>query len=195
MIFNEPCTHLIAASSSPSGSLSMNSRYVRAVGIALGMVAAAASRATAQGPVPSGETVGGISCDAQEGQRIHIHQHLVIVDHGKPMDIPARIGIPAGKRCIYWLHTHTPDGMLHIEAPLDRSFTLGDFFTVWGQPLSPTSAASARAGTHEKVKVWVNGKAYTKNPRTIPLLAHADIVIQVGAPYKKPAPFTAWNGL
>ena len=48
----------------------------------------------------------------------------------KPVDIPARIGIPTARRCIYWLHTHTPDGMLHIEAPLDRSFTLGDLFTV-----------------------------------------------------------------
>lgn len=173
----------------------MNSRHVRVVALAFGLIAASAARATAQGPAPSGEPVGGISCDAQEGQRIHIHQHLVIVDHGKTMDIPARIGIPAGKRCIYWLHTHTPDGMLHIEAPLDRSFTLGDFFKVWGQPLSSTSAASAHAGKHEKVKVWVNSKEYRKDPRTIPLVAHADIVIQVGPPFKKPAPFTAWNGL
>ncbi len=158
-------------------------------------VAAASSRAAAQGPAPSGETVGGISCDAQEGQRIHIHQHLVILDHGKPVDIPARIGIPAGKRCLYWLHTHTPDGILHIEAPQDRSFTLGDFFTVWGQPLGPMSAASAHAVRRDKVKVWVNGKPYLRNPRSIPLVAHADIVIQVGPPFAKPPAFTAWNGL
>ena len=170
-------------------------RPLRTLAFTLGALTLAASRAGAQGPTPSGETVGGISCDAQEGQRIHIHQHLVIVDHGKPVDIPARIGIPAGKRCLYWLHTHTPDGMLHIEAPLDRTFTLGDFFTVWGQPLSSTSAAAAHVGKHEKVKVWLDGKAYTKDPRSIPLLAHADIVIQVGPPFKKPAAFTAWNGL
>jgi len=170
-------------------------RQIRTLAFALGAVVTMSSLSGAQGAVPSGETVGGISCDAQEGQRIHIHQHLVIIDHGKAVDIPARIGIPPGKRCLYWLHTHTPDGMLHIEAPLDRSFTLGDFFTVWGQPLGSSSAASARAGKHEKVKAWLGGKAYTKDPRTIPLLAHADIVIQVGPPFKKPAAFTAWNGL
>lgn len=126
---------------------------------------------------------------------MHIHQHLVILDHGKPVNIPARIGIPTGKQCLYWLHTHTPDGFLHIEAPLDRSFTLGDFFAVWSQPLGTTSAASARAGKKEKVKVWVNGTPYTKDPRTIPLVAHADIVIQVGPPFAKPKAFTAWNGL
>jgi hypothetical protein len=173
----------------------MNTSH-RPCGIALALVASAAfSRADAQAPAPSGETVGGISCDAQEGQRIHIHQHLVIVDHGKTVDIPARIGIPSGKRCLYWLHTHTPDGMLHIEAPQDRTFTLGDFFKVWGQPLSSTSAASARAGKHEKARVWLDGKAYTKDPRTIPLVAHADIVIQVGPPFAKPKAFTAWDGL
>jgi hypothetical protein len=170
-------------------------RHVSTFVFALGIIAAGSSPVMAQGPVPSGETVGGISCDAQEGQRIHIHQHLVIVDHGKTVDVPARIGIPAGKRCLYWLHTHTPDGMLHIEAPQDRTFTLGDFLKVWGQPLSSTSAASARAGKHEKVKVWLGGKAYAKDPRTIPLAAHADIVIQVGPPFKRPAAFTAWNGL
>jgi hypothetical protein len=169
--------------------------FSRTLVLALGLTVTTASRGAAQGPVPSGETVGGISCDAQEGQRIHIHQHLVIMDHGKPVDIPARIGIPAGKRCIYWLHTHTPDGILHIEAPQDRSFTLRDFFTVWGQPLSSSSAASAHLSRHEKMKVWVNGKVYTKDPRTIPLVAHADLVIQVGPPFAKPKPFTAWNGL
>jgi hypothetical protein len=172
-----------------------HSRVVALAFIAIGALVSASSEAAAQGPVPSGETVSGISCDAQEGQRIHIHQHLVILDHGKPVSIPARVGIPTGKRCLYWVHTHTPDGIIHIEAPKDRSFTLGDFFNVWGQPLSRSSAAAARAGKHEKMKVWLNGKAYSRDPRTIPLVAHADIVIQVGPPFSKPVAFTSWNGL
>ena len=139
--------------------------------------------------------LGGISCDAQEGQRIHIHQRLVIVDHGTVVSIPANVGQPAGKRCIYWLHTHTPDGIIHVEAPLDRSFTLGDFFTVWGQRLGKTIAASAVTAKREKMTVWVNGKSFTGDPRSIPLVAHADIVIQVGPPFRKPVAFTAWKGL
>ena len=169
-------------------------RSVRTLAFALGVLAAASSPAFGQGPVPSGETVNGISCDAQEGQRIHIHMHLVIVDRLQRVDIPARIGIPEGKRCIYWLHTHTSDGILHIEAPQNRSFTLGDFFAVWGQPLTLTSAASARAHGGN-VRVWVNGHEYPRDPRTVPLVAHADIWIQVGPPYAKPKAFTAWNGL
>ena len=163
--------------------------------LAFAAVLVSSSRAVAQSIVPAGETVGGISCDAQEGQRIHIHQHLVILDHGKAVDIPLNVGQPAAKRCIYWLHTHTPDGFIHVEAPLDRSFTLGDFFAVWGQPLTKTTAASAHTAKGESQQVWVNGKAFTGDPRSIPLTAHADIVIQVGPPHAKPAAFTAWGGL
>jgi hypothetical protein len=168
--------------------------------VALGASVAAAPRLTPppwqrQSTVPAGETVGGISCDAQEGQRIHIHQHLVILDHGKAVNIPPNVGQPAGKRCIYWLHTHTPDGIIHIEAPKDRSFTLGDFFMVWGQPLNRTTVDGARAANRGSLRVWVNGKRYKGDPRSIPLVAHADIVIQVGSPFVKPPTFTTWGPL
>jgi hypothetical protein len=151
----------------------------------------------AQAPLAGamGQTINGISCDAQEGQRIHIHQHLVIFDHGKPLNIPPNVGQPAGRRCIYWLHTHTPDGIIHIEAPKDRSFTLGDFFKVWGQPISRTQAASAKATAKTPLKIWVNGKPYTGDPAKISLLAHTDIVIQAGPPFVTPPRFTAWGPL
>jgi len=155
-------------------------------------VAATASRAAAQA---MGQTINGISCDAQEGQRIHIHQHLEIFDHGKEMTIPQYIGIPMQARCIYWLHTHTPDGIIHVEAPMDRSFTLGDFFSVWGQPLDRTHAATATTKKGQSMRVWLNGKPYTGDPAKITLTAHADIIIQVGPPFTKPVPFTNWGAL
>jgi len=170
-------------------------RAITIASLAFAAALGSPSRAAAQSLVPAGQTIGGISCDAQEGQRIHIHQHLVILDHGKAVDIPPNVGQPSGKRCIYWLHTHTPDGFIHVEAPLDRSFTLGDFFTVWGQPLSRTTAASAHLAKGESLKVWVNGEPFAGDPRTIPLAAHADIVIQVGGPYGKPAPVKDWGRL
>ena len=155
----------------------------------------ASSPAAAQWLVPTGQPVAGISCDAMEGQRLHIHQHLVILDHGKNVDIPPDVGQPAGRRCIYWLHTHTPDGFIHVEAPLDRTFTLGDFFTVWGQPLSRSGAATAQLAKGETMKVWLNGAPFTGDPRSIPLTAHADIVIQVGGPHGNPAPVADWGRL
>ena len=149
----------------------------------------------AQAGAPQGEPAGGISCDAMEGMRIHIHQHLVIFDHGKEIVIPPNVGQPAARRCLYWVHTHTPDGIVHIESPTERTFTLGDFFMIWGQPLSKTQASIAKADKGTSLKIWVNGKPYTGDPRKIPMTAHADIVIEAGPPFPKPPVFTNWKTL
>lgn len=164
--------------------------------LVVGLSLAGASRLRAQYAGAAGQTIAGISCDAQEGQRIHIHQHLLILDHGKQVDIPPNIGQPAGKRCIYWLHTHTPDGIIHIEAPKDRSFTLGEFFQVWGQPLSRVQAAAARGTAKSPLRVWVDGKRYLGDPAKIRLNPHTDIFIEAGPPFAKQIPrFTNWGAL
>ena len=157
-------------------------------------VSIGASPAAAQYAAPRGQSISGIACDAQEGQRIHIHQHVAIYDHGKPVQVPYDVGRPSGVPCLYWLHTHTPDGIIHIEAPVNRSFTLGDFFDVWIQPLSRTNAAGAEVAKGEQMQMWVDGAPYAGDPRAIKLGDHTDIVIEVGPPYRKPAKFTAWNG-
>ncbi len=158
------------------------------------VVALPFAAARAQSVGAAGLPIEGISCDAQEGSRIHIHQHLAIYDHGKLVSIPPNVGQPAGKRCIYWLHTHTPDGIIHIEAPKDRSFTLGDFFKVWGEPLSTTEASTAKAAKGQKLKVWVDGKPFIGDPKSIKLDQHTDVVIEAGPPFPPPQKFTAWNG-
>ncbi|MGH7522791.1 MAG: hypothetical protein ACREK8_00605 [Gemmatimonadales bacterium] len=155
---------------------------------------AAAAPTQAQGVGAHGQTIAGIACDAQEGQRIHIHQHISIRTPRGDVPVPYDVGRPAGVPCLYWLHTHTPDGIIHIEAPVDRSFTLGDFFAVWGQPLSRTAAAGAVVGRGQRMRVWVDGKIYPGDPRAIKLGIHTDIVIEIGPPFTTPTPFTAWNG-
>jgi hypothetical protein len=147
-----------------------------------------------QSPLVTGSPINGISCDAMEGSRLHIHQHLVIFDKGKQISIPANVGQVPSRACLYWVHTHSPDGIIHIEAPRHRTFTLGDFFDIWGQPLSKKQAATARP-KNGVLKIWVNGKEYKGDPRQIPLTAHADIVIQSGPPFVTPPRFTTWNGL
>jgi len=164
---------------------------------ALSLLLFPAAIAAAQAPTLNalGQPINGISCDAQEGQRIHIHQHLVILDRGHEVDIPPNVGQVPARRCLYWLHTHTPDGIIHIEAPKDRSFTLGDFFAVWGQPLSRMQAATAKTTKRQRLRVWVDGKPYAGDPRGIKLAPHTDIVIEAGPPFPKPPRFTAWGNL
>jgi hypothetical protein len=161
----------------------------------LAPLAAAAVLLATLGAVPTGEPVAGIHCDQMEGNVVHIHQHLAIFDHGKPVGVPEDVGRPLMGNCFYWLHTHTPDGIIHVESPTFRTYTLGEFFAVWGQPLSRTNVAGAKPRPGEHTTVWVDGHAFTGDPRTIELKAHLDVTIDVGPPAAKPTPYTAWNGL
>ncbi len=144
--------------------------------------------------VPAGQPIDKIRCERMEGSVLHIHQHLAILDHGKPVVVPDDIGRPIVGQCFYWLHTHTPDGIVHIESPNFNTFTLGNFFDVWGQPLSKSDVAGAKPRKGERVAVWVDGQLYNGDPRKVELTQHLDVTIEVGPPYSKPAPFTDWNG-
>jgi len=156
---------------------------------------AAAPAPPAQANIPEGEPVRGIRCDQMEGTAYHIHAHLTVNDHGKPVDIPDDVGRPLFTPCFYWLHTHTPDGIIHVESPVVRTFTLGQFFAIWDEPLSRTRAASAKLRKGEKMTVWLDGRRYGGNPSAIAIAQHTDVVIDVGPPAPKPTPFTQWNGL
>jgi len=152
----------------------------------------------------TGQQVDGISCQRNEQTLFHIHAHLAIFVNGAPRQIPAAIGIPGAKAqntssgpfisagtCFYWLHTHAADGIIHIESPVQRTYTLGDFFDEWGQPLGPHQVGAA-AG---KVTAIYDGKVYQGNPRDIPLTAHAQIQLEVGSPLIAPQPITFPAGL
>lgn len=145
----------------------------------------------AQAPVRAqsmfgGLNVDGIECQGMEGAVEHIHTHLQIFNRGRAVQIPAQVGIPQGGSCLYWVHTHTPDGIIHIESPVTRTFTLGQFFDIWGEPLSRTQAASARAAHGKALRVTVNGKTWTGDPAKIPLRDREEIVIQSGPPWGTP---------
>lgn len=72
--------------------------------------------------------------------------------------MPARVGMPVAAQCVYWLHTHSANGVIHIESPQQRTFTLGDFFDVWGESLTSYRAADLRADGNTPLAVFVNGK-------------------------------------
>ncbi len=152
---------------------------------------ALASTATAA----TGQPVDGISCQTAEQTLFHIHAHLTVFVNGSARQIPAAIGIPgaqaeqtpegpfiASGTCFYWLHTHAADGIIHIESPVQRTYTLGNFFDIWGQPLGPDRVGSETG----HVVALYNGQVYLGNPRDIPLTAHAQIQLMVGTPLIAP---------
>ena len=132
----------------------------------------------------SGAAVDGLPCESTEQLTVHFHAHLALFVNGAPVAVPAGIGIPGGGGCIYWLHTHAADGIIHIEAPSPRSFALGELFDVWGQSLDRSHVGRFSGG----VTVFVNGVEYQGDPRQVPLTAHAVIQVDLGS-VVPPQPF------
>lgn len=147
----------------------------------------------ALGPAASTQTgrVDGIVCGSTEQLAYHVHAHLAVFAGGRLYALPAGIGIPgsvtqqtnqgpvaAGGHCIYWLHTHTADGIIHIESPTARVYTLGNFFDEWHQPLSATRVAAL----HGPITAFVNGRLWKRSLRDIPLLPHGLIQLNIGSP-------------
>jgi hypothetical protein len=156
------------------------------------------------GSAATGAKVDGIQCNTNEQLLFHIHAHLTIFVNGSPRQVPAAIGIPGAQfqstpqgsvvgsgTCFYWLHTHAADGIVHIESPVHRTFTLGDFFDEWGVPLGPDQLGPQSG----HVVAIYNGKAYLGNPRNIPLEAHAQIQLEVGTPLVAPDKISFPNGM
>jgi hypothetical protein len=132
--------------------------------------------------------IDGIHCDAAEGSVEHVHVQLQLYARGRAVTVPAQIGIPQSGTCLYWLHTHDTAGYIHIESPVRRTFTLGQFFDIWGPDLSWNRAGSVAASHGSHLSVWVNGVAWRgRDPRDIVLRDHETIVIQSGPPFAKPA--------
>jgi hypothetical protein len=142
----------------------------------------------------TGTTVDGIQCSAAEQTVYHVHTHLAVYVNGQLRPVAPGVGIvlPVAQpgsppfygatRCYYWLHVHAQDGVIHIESPTTRAYTLGQFFAIWGQPLSATQVGPATG----VLTVYVNGRVRTGDPATIQLGSHEDIQIDVGLPAVPP---------
>jgi hypothetical protein len=138
-----------------------------------------------------GQPVDGIPCQPEMAQ-VHVHTHLAIFYDGKQVQVPGFVGMvpqptnPQGG-CLYWLHTHGPDGIIHIEAasadnPNGGHYTLGNFFDIWGYGLNDSQVGPFNG----PVTAFVDGAPYTGDPRQIPLQSRKQIVLEVGKPVVPP---------
>jgi hypothetical protein len=179
--------------------------------------------ATHQGPTASksnslrpaiGQTVDGMECVTSEGSIIHIHSYLELYVNGQPATLPPGVGIvgPPGtgvsalgsdglKSCLYPLHVHDGEpNIVHIESPVQRTYTLGDFFDLWGQPLSATQMMGNKADSAHTLVFEVfdaSGKMtlVTTDPRAIEFASRETVVILYNSPNVQAKPFTGWDKL
>jgi hypothetical protein len=132
---------------------------------------------------PSSLTIDGIECERREHSDFHIHSHLDIFINDEKSTIPSDIGI-IPNTCLYWLHTHEDSGVIHIESPVNRTFTLVQFFHIWGERLSNNQIFDNMVEDNKTLSVYINGKKVSDGTEygQIPLGKYDEIAIVYGKP-------------
>jgi hypothetical protein len=148
----------------------------------------------------NGDTRDGMSCLGSEGTVEHIHMYLAVYVDGHQVQVPPNTGIVNNGSCFYPLHVHGDQGdenIIHEESPDTKTYTLGAFFDVWGQPLSATQVMNYKVGPGDTLKfvtIDANGKqtVVTGNPLDIKLSPHETIYILFNSPTIQPKQFTSF---
>lgn len=122
----------------------------------------------------------GLPMLGAEGQVMHIHVHLDVLVDGRPVVVPALVGIDEGAGRISPLHTHDTSGVIHVESPVRASFTLGQFMTEWDVALDADRLGGLRTDAGHRLRVFVDGRAHQGDPAAITLRAHDEIALVYG---------------
>jgi lipoprotein-anchoring transpeptidase ErfK/SrfK len=69
-----------------------------------------------------------------------------------------------------------------------RTFTLGQVFGVWGVRLTRRCLGGYCAHGADRLRVYADGRAFTGDPRVLPLSPHAEIVVAFGTAKQLPQP-------
>lgn len=150
----------------------------------------------------------GLVPENAEFLQYHVHAHLDVFVDGKPVLVPAGIGIDldnpdtiadksdnglvigaglkqeCSKPCISPLHTHDLSGLLHTETKTPSPNTLGQFFTEWAVKLTP-DCIGAYCKPKTPIKIYVDGNVETGDPSDIELSDRREIAIVIGTPPEK----------
>lgn len=135
--------------------------------------------------------VNGIPCDVGEHMVYHIHIHISLYINGSASQIPGNIGIASNRSCYYWIHVHDTSGILHIESPTQKIYTLGNFLAIWSQVFPGLHYPAQLANIHEW-SVYISGKAFSGDFRNIPLTTHMLITMGYHSPDITPDSVYNW---
>lgn len=140
-------------------------------------------------PPATGPVVG--SCRHRLGARYGVHVEVFGSD--RVVIVPAGIGsLPprtfsagriSGARCFGSLATIDPTGLVLVRPGL-RLF-VSDLLEAWGLPLSPRRLGAFSEPPGRAIAVFVNGRRWHGAPGRVPLVRHAEVVLEAG-PYVPP---------
>ncbi len=130
----------------------------------------------------------GLQVLTAEGQVQHTHQHLDLFVDGAAVEVPANIGIDFATGILSPIHTHDATGIIHVESPVIREFTLGELFDVWGVRFDAHCVGGTCDGNGRVLSVFRNGQPVAGDPRSLVLEAHEEIVVAIGTAAQLPSP-------
>ncbi len=97
----------------------------------------------------------------------HSHPNLVITISGVGQTLPVTFETGYDGGCGRVIHTHTSDGVLHVETDQNVNYTVGDWFLIWGHWAGSTTTTilnstqifsnKAGLGTGHTLSMTVNG--------------------------------------
>jgi hypothetical protein len=132
----------------------------------------------------------------------HDHVHLDVIVDGEKITVPAGVGLaepvdrgscqpPVGDCATGHfftaevanspLHTHSASGLIHIEPDRPGKYTLGEFFDEWGVRLDSSCVGGYCTGNGRELRVFVDGRLVSGNPRSIELTNRQEIAVVFGA--------------
>jgi len=131
----------------------------------------------------------GLPVLTAEDLSLHFHVHLDVRVDGKPVAVPDDIGRNEGAGYITVIHTHTEDGIIHIESPKGHEYTLGQVFDVWGVQLNDECLGGLCNEGDQKLRVYADGELLDPaEVRLLILSSHQEIVVTYGTADQVPNP-------
>ena len=93
----------------------------------------------------------------------HAHVLLSVYRNGEQVPVPANLGYDE-RGAHSSLHTHTPDGVIHMEADDPYPYELKHVMTSWGVAFDRNRLGGDTTKGDKKVHVYVNGESAPGSP-------------------------------
>lgn len=103
------------------------------------------------------ERIASLKFPPPGDESYHAHALLSVFRDGQKVAVPENLGFDT-RGTHSSLHTHTPDGVIHMEADDPYPYKLSDLFTTWGVAFGPDRLGGDVPTGDKKVHVYVNGK-------------------------------------
>jgi hypothetical protein len=145
---------------------------------------------TTEAPWPANADQSAARADAiglpAEGTTMHTHADVQVFVHGEQETVPQSIGI--FDNAARSIHTHTPDGVVHMESSVERDFTLGEFFDVWGVRLTARCLGGYCVQGGDQLQVFKDGQEVSGSIRDVVLDDRSVVVVTFGTADELPDP-------